>query len=136
MWHCHGPWLYCPALLASCSQQCLGMSALSWTSVQGACTRHDAQLGDYQQAFSGGRGLLTVPCQKSVSLCPQVICVAEGAGQEAMEKTLGTDASGNPILADVGIFLRDKLKAAIKVWAAVSYCLCKWLRALAWSPAT
>ena len=47
----------------------------------------------------------------------QVICVAEGAGQEAMEKTLGTDASGNPILGDVGIFLRDKLKAAIKVKA-------------------
>ena len=42
----------------------------------------------------------------------QVICVAEGAGQETMEKMMGTDASGNPILADVGIFLRDKLKAA------------------------
>lgn len=45
----------------------------------------------------------------------QVICVAEGAGQEAMEKTLGTDASGNPILADVGIFLRDTLKSTLKV---------------------
>ena len=55
----------------------------------------------------------------------QVICVAEGAGQEAMEKTLGTDASGNPILADVGIFLRDTLKAAIKVrWRAQCCCCC------------
>ena len=52
---------------------------------------------------------------KSPCVWAQVICVAEGAGQEAMEKTLGTDASGNPILADVGIFLRDKLKSAIKV---------------------
>ena len=42
-----------------------------------------------------------------------------------MEKTLGTDASGNPILADVGIFLRDKLKAAIKVWVELCFaCAC------------
>ena len=71
-------------------------------------------------------------CGKSVFFVAQVICVAEGAGQEAMEKTLGTDASGNPILADVGIFLRDKLKAAIKVrlFATASYtCLACGLQA-------
>ena len=48
-----------------------------------------------------------------------VVCVAEGAGQAlAAEQAAhgeGTDASGNPILQDIGIFLRDKLKQAIQV---------------------
>lgn len=39
-----------------------------------------------------------------------VIVVAEGAGQELLESADGTDASGNPILADIGVFLRDKVK--------------------------
>ena len=50
-----------------------------------------------------------------------VICVAEGAGQalaaedQAANGGGGTDASGNPILQDIGIFLRDKFKQAIEV---------------------
>jgi 6-phosphofructokinase 1 len=41
-----------------------------------------------------------------------VICVAEGAGQDLIVKdTLeqGTDASGNVLLADIGLFLKDKI---------------------------
>ena len=43
-----------------------------------------------------------------------VIIVAEGAGQELMEKTNQTDASGNIRLADIGVFLRDEIKKYFK----------------------
>lgn len=46
----------------------------------------------------------------------QVICVAEGAGQTTLKQnSTKTDASGNPILEDVGLYLRDRMKASIKV---------------------
>lgn len=38
-----------------------------------------------------------------------VIVVAEGAGQELLTSTNQTDASGNKKLADIGLFLRDKI---------------------------
>ena len=38
-----------------------------------------------------------------------VIVVAEGAGQELLEATNATDASGNKKLADIGVFLKDKI---------------------------
>lgn len=38
-----------------------------------------------------------------------VILVAEGAGQDLMENSGGTDASGNVRLGDIGIFLRDRI---------------------------
>lgn len=38
-----------------------------------------------------------------------VIAVAEGAGQKLMEKTNKTDKSGNTKLADIGLFLNDKI---------------------------
>ncbi|GFR51324.1 hypothetical protein Agub_g13689 [Astrephomene gubernaculifera] len=45
-----------------------------------------------------------------------VVCVAEGAGQDLLEDggQLGTDASGNPILKDIGAFLKEKCKAYFK----------------------
>mgnify|MGYP002625948396 FL=1 len=39
-----------------------------------------------------------------------VIVVAEGAGQELLQSTNQTDASGNKRLSDIGIFLRDEIK--------------------------
>ena len=45
-----------------------------------------------------------------------VICVAEGAGQDVLgAESIGADASGNPILKDIGTFLRDTFKANLKV---------------------
>ena len=38
-----------------------------------------------------------------------VVIVAEGAGQELLKTTDAKDASGNKKLADIGIFLRDKI---------------------------
>lgn len=44
-----------------------------------------------------------------------VIVVAEGAGQELMQgESLGTDASGNVRLKDVGLFLKEKINAFFK----------------------
>eukprot|EP00884_Botryococcus_braunii_P007256 jgi/Botrbrau1/16531/Bobra.314_1s0004.1 len=43
-----------------------------------------------------------------------VICVAEGAGQDIVAgDPAGTDASGNPILKDIGQYLKDAFKKAI-----------------------
>ena len=38
-----------------------------------------------------------------------VVIVAEGAGQDLLVTTNQTDASGNKKLADIGIYLRDKI---------------------------
>jgi 6-phosphofructokinase 1 len=44
-----------------------------------------------------------------------VIVVAEGAGQDLMKKCqLGSDASGNRTLGDIGIFLKDKISQYFK----------------------
>ena len=40
-----------------------------------------------------------------------VIVVAEGAGQDLMDKTGQKDASGNVRLGDIGLFLRDQIRA-------------------------
>ena len=53
-----------------------------------------------------------------------VVCVAEGAGQDLMSGANGgapTDASGNAILRDVGMHLRDAFKAHFKGEADVKY---------------
>jgi 6-phosphofructokinase 1 len=39
-----------------------------------------------------------------------VIVVSEGAGQDLLESTHRRDASGNVVFADIGIYLRDKIK--------------------------
>ena len=45
-----------------------------------------------------------------------VMCVAEGAGQDLMMKdeTLGKDASGNPLLQDIGRYIVDLIKKHFK----------------------
>ncbi|BDA40893.1 ATP-dependent 6-phosphofructokinase 5, chloroplastic [Coccomyxa sp. Obi] len=44
-----------------------------------------------------------------------VVCVAEGAGQDILAKgEQGTDASGNPILQDVGVWMKGELKKHFK----------------------
>jgi 6-phosphofructokinase 1 len=43
-----------------------------------------------------------------------VIVVAEGAGQDILEKTGERDASGNVRFQDIGIFLRDQINAYFK----------------------
>ena len=40
-----------------------------------------------------------------------VVVAAEGAGQDLLERPEARDASGNPRLGDIGVFLRDRIKA-------------------------
>ncbi|KAG1334476.1 ATP-dependent 6-phosphofructokinase 5, chloroplastic [Cocos nucifera] len=43
-----------------------------------------------------------------------VICVAEGAGQELLEKSNATDASGNVVLSDIGVHVQQQIKRHFK----------------------
>ncbi|KAG6520417.1 hypothetical protein ZIOFF_017472 [Zingiber officinale] len=43
-----------------------------------------------------------------------VICVAEGAGQEYLQKSNTTDASGNVVLSDIGVHLQQQIKNHFK----------------------
>jgi 6-phosphofructokinase 1 len=47
-----------------------------------------------------------------------VIVVAEGAGQEHFGTGLGHDASGNTALGDVGLLLKDRIAAQVRVRGA------------------
>ncbi|PAN47579.1 hypothetical protein PAHAL_9G256100 [Panicum hallii] len=43
-----------------------------------------------------------------------LVCVAEGAGQEYLQKSNATDASGNMVLGDIGVHLQQKIKYHFK----------------------
>ncbi|KAL8531472.1 hypothetical protein ACS0TY_008169 [Phlomoides rotata] len=43
-----------------------------------------------------------------------VVCVAEGAGQDLLPKTYATDASGNSILGDIGVYIQQETKKFFK----------------------
>ncbi|XP_009599322.1 ATP-dependent 6-phosphofructokinase 5, chloroplastic [Nicotiana tomentosiformis] len=43
-----------------------------------------------------------------------VVCAAEGAGQDFLEKTNAKDASGNAVLGDIGVYLQQEIKKYFK----------------------
>lgn len=59
--------------------------------------------------LDGPRGLLNVLRQRIERRGHAVIVVAEGAGQDLLPQSNGTDASGNKKLVDIGTFLRDRI---------------------------
>jgi 6-phosphofructokinase 1 len=62
--------------------------------------------------MKGGKGLLRAVEERLRERAHCVILVAEGAGQEHLRKAgqpMETDASGNPRLLDIGLFLRNAL---------------------------
>ncbi|KHN20613.1 6-phosphofructokinase 5, chloroplastic [Glycine soja] len=53
-----------------------------------------------------------------------VVCVAEGAGQNLLQKTNATDASGNVVFGDIGVYIQQETKKYFKeigVHADVKY---------------
>ena len=61
--------------------------------------------------LEGERGFLNVLHQRLVERRHAVVVVAEGAGQDLIEGSdLGHDASGNPRLKDIGVFLKDRIE--------------------------
>ncbi len=49
-----------------------------------------------------------------------VVVVAEGAGQEHLEATGATDASGNQRLQDIGVFLKDEIQTYFRSCKPIS----------------
>jgi 6-phosphofructokinase 1 len=65
--------------------------------------------------INGGKGLLTWVKERLAKRGHAVIVVAEGAGQELLNNgSLGTDASGNTRLGDIGLFLKQELREKLK----------------------
>jgi 6-phosphofructokinase 1 len=64
--------------------------------------------------LEGPNGLLENIEERLLERHHCVIIVAEGAGQELLTSTNQVDASGNKRLADIGIFLRDKINEYFK----------------------
>jgi len=63
-------------------------------------------------ALRGERGFLTALEHRLAARRHAVIAVAEGSGQDLLaERRAGTDASGNPLLGDIGVFLRDTIRS-------------------------
>jgi 6-phosphofructokinase 1 len=64
--------------------------------------------------LEGERGLLAILHRRLLERKHAVIVVAEGAGQHLLPPTGERDASGNLMHRDIGIFLRDRIKAYFK----------------------
>ncbi|HET6413993.1 MAG TPA: ATP-dependent 6-phosphofructokinase [Anaeromyxobacter sp.] len=63
-------------------------------------------------ALDGSGGFLSALRRRVVERAHAVVVVAEGAGQELIAGSEGArDASGNPRLKDVGVFLRERIEA-------------------------
>lgn len=62
----------------------------------------------------GENGLLENLKKRLLNRGHAVILVAEGAGQDILPATGATDASGNPVYSDIGIFLKDEIKKYFK----------------------
>eukprot|EP00850_Spirogloea_muscicola_P012522 SM000081S22656 [mRNA] locus=s81:324949:328298:- [translate_table: standard] len=64
--------------------------------------------------MEGDKGVLQFLKRRIQTNGHAVVVVAEGAGQELLEGVSGTDASGNPILGDVGRFVVQEVKRYFK----------------------
>jgi 6-phosphofructokinase 1 len=62
----------------------------------------------------GGGGLLSLLKKRLEARHHAVILLAEGAGQDLMEKITATDASGNKKLGDIGLFLKQEFERHFK----------------------
>jgi len=61
-------------------------------------------------AMEGDHGLLEATRQRVIERGHTLIIVAEGAGQNLVGSPDTTDASGNPRLGDIGVYLKDRLR--------------------------
>jgi 6-phosphofructokinase 1 len=64
--------------------------------------------------LEGPNGLLKHLEDRVTRRSHAVVVVAEGAGQDFLKTAGGTDASGNPKLGDIGVYLRDKITEYFK----------------------
>ena len=64
--------------------------------------------------LEGNNGLLQLLRERLENRGHAVILVAEGAGQELLEEVDETDASGNKVLSDIGLYLSQQIEAYFK----------------------
>jgi 6-phosphofructokinase 1 len=64
--------------------------------------------------LQGEHGLLTHLRDRITGRGHAVVLVAEGAGQNLLEESEESDASGNRILSDIGLFLKDRIDRYFK----------------------
>ncbi len=64
--------------------------------------------------LDGDGGFLAALKRRLLARSHALIVVAEGAGQDLLEGAGGKDASGNVKLADIGLFLRERIAAYLK----------------------
>ena len=64
--------------------------------------------------MEGDKGFLACLERRLAKCGHAVIVVSEGAGQDLLESTGATDASGNKKLSDIGVFLKDKIEKYYK----------------------
>ncbi|BAT99470.1 hypothetical protein LR48_Vigan03g314800 [Vigna angularis] len=72
----------------------------------------------------GPRGVLSYLKYLIETKGSAVVCVAEGAGQNLLQKTNATDASGNTLFRDIGVYIQQETKKHFKeigVHADVKY---------------
>ncbi|XP_043805757.1 ATP-dependent 6-phosphofructokinase 5, chloroplastic isoform X2 [Manihot esculenta] len=53
-----------------------------------------------------------------------VVCVAEGAGQNFLEKTNATDASGNIVFGDIGVHIQQEVHGAFAGYSGITVGIC------------
>ncbi len=64
--------------------------------------------------FDGPKGFLPALERRLAARDHALVVVAEGAGQNLFEEDYGEDASGNAILGDIGILLRDRIRGYMR----------------------
>jgi 6-phosphofructokinase 1 len=79
-----------------------------------ALANHDADVVLIPEVEFELDGLLTYVHRRMIEHGHVVVVVAEGAGQQLLEASANTDASGNAKLGDIGPFLRDRIDGHLR----------------------
>ncbi len=85
------------------AQATLSLKEVNFVLIPEACFR-----------LHGEGGLLPALEERLASRGHAVIVVAEGAGQHLLQKSAGTDASGNPVLGDISTLLKNEISSYLK----------------------
>ncbi|MDE7064759.1 MAG: ATP-dependent 6-phosphofructokinase, partial [Desulfovibrionaceae bacterium] len=85
------------------AQATLSLKEVNFVLIPEACFR-----------LHGEGGLLPALEERLAGRGHAVIVVAEGAGQHLLQKSAGTDASGNPVLGDISTLLKNEISAYLK----------------------
>ena len=112
----------CAHVEATGSQNGIGIVKLmgresGFIAAQTALARRDVNfvlVPEAEFALEGEDGLLEALYRRLQARAHAVIIAAEGAGQHLLQSTGQRDASGNPVLSDIGDLLKKRISAFLK----------------------